>query len=189
MLQYILFIILVMMAKKRGGGRRKFGRYIKGPIQNRFTLGTLAATTLLSSTNSDSVSEKAWLSSIVATWSMDQFTDAIGDGPILVGIAHSDYSDAEIEAFVEQVTGWDEGDLVSKEISSRKIRRVGTFGIDGPALSGTVLNDGRPIRTKCGWMLTTGDSIKYWAYNQGSSDLATTSPAIVTAGHANLWPR
>ncbi len=153
------------------------------------TLSTLAPTTLISSTNSDTVTEKAWLSSIVATWSMDQFTEGAGDGPILCGIAHSDYSDTEIEEFVEQVTSWDEGDLVSKEISSRKIRRVGTFSQTGPALSGMVLNDGRPIRTKCGWMLTSGDTIKYWAYNTGSSALATTSPAVVTSGHANLWPR
>ncbi len=176
-----------MARRKRAG--RKFRRYIRGVIQNRFTLGTLAPTTLISSTNSDVVSEKAWISTVVATWSMDQFTDSVGDGPILVGIAHSDYSDAEIEAYVEQVTSWDEGDLVSKEISSRKIRRVGTFGSTGPALSGTVLNDGKPIRTKCGWMLTTGDTIKFWAYNSGSSALAATSPAVVTSGHANLWPR
>ena len=177
------------MAKKASKRRGRFRRYIRGVIQNRFTLGTLAATTLISSTNSDTVTEKAWLSSVKATWSMDQFTEGAGDGPILVGIAHSDYSDSEIEEFVEQVTSWDEGNLVSKEISSRKIRRVGTFGSTGPALSGNVLNDGRPITTKCGWMLTTGDTVKFWAYNQGSSALATTSPAVVTAGHANLWPR
>ncbi len=174
------------MAKK---GRGKFRRYIKGVIQNRFTLGTLAATTLISSTNADVVTEKAWLSSIKATWSLDQFTEGAGDGPILVGIAHSDYSDTEIEEFVEQTASWEEADLVAKEISSRKIRRVGTFGQTGPALSASVLNDGRPVTTKCGWMLATGQTIKFWAYNQGSSALATTSPAVVTAGHANLWPR
>ncbi len=181
----VMAVIAILMAKKR----RKFRRYLKGVIQNRFTLGTLAATTLISSTNADAVTERAWLSTIMATWSMDQFTEGAGDGPILVGIAHSDYTDAQIEEFVEQAESWEEGDLVAKEISSRKIRRVGTFGQTGPALSGMVLNDGRPIRTKCGWILSTGQTIKFWAYNQGSSALATTSPAVVTAGHANLWPR
>ncbi len=182
----VMAVIAILMAKKRG---KKFRAYIKGPIQNRFTLGTLAPVTLLGDNIDDSVTERAWLSSILCTWSMDEFTTGAGDGPILVGIAHSDYSDAEIEAWVEQTTGWDVGDLVSREISGRKIRRVGIFGSTGQALSGTVLNDGKPIRTKCGWMLNTGQSIRIWAYNQGSSALATTSPAVVTAGHANLWPR
>ena len=63
---FILTVILVMMAKKRGG---RFRRYLKGVIQNRFTLGTLAATTLISSTNADAVTERAWLSSVKATCS------------------------------------------------------------------------------------------------------------------------
>ncbi len=169
--------------------KRRFRRYLKGVIQNRFTLGTLAATTLLGDDISDSVTERAWLSSVTATWSMDQFTEGAGDGPILVGIAHSDYTDAEIEAWVEQTSSWEEADQVAQEVAKRKCRRVGTFGQTGPSLSGTVLNNGRPITTKCGWMLSSGQSIRIWAYNQGSSALATTSPAVVTAGHANLWPR
>lgn len=175
------------MAKKTP--KRRFRRYLKGVIQNRFTLGTLAPLTLLGDDIADSVVERAWLSSVQCTWSMDEFTTGAGDGPILVGIAHSDYSDAEIEAWVEQTSSWEEADLVAQEIAKRKIRRVGTFGSTGQALSGTVLNDGKPIRTKCGWMLATGQSIRIWAYNQGSSALATTSPAVVTSGHANLWPR
>ena len=188
MLEIVLLVaIALLMAAKKP--RKKFRRYLKGVIQNRFTLGTLAATTLIGDDIDDAVVERAWLSSVLCTWSIDQFTVGAGDGPILVGIAHSDYTDAEIEQFVEQTSSWEEGNLVAKEISSRKIRRVGTFGDTGVQLSATVLNDGKPIHTKCGWMLATGQSIRIWAYNQGSSALATTAPAVVTAGHANLWPR
>ncbi len=188
MLEIALFaLVLAIMGAK--AGKRRYRRYLKGVIQNRFTLGTLAATTLLGDDISDAVTERAWLSSVVATWSMDQFTQGAGDGPILVGIAHSDYTDSEIEEWVEQTSSWEEADLVAQEVAKRKIRRVGTFGATGAQLSGVVLNDGKPIRTKCGWMLSSGQIIRLWAYNQGSSALATTSPAVVTAGHANLWPR
>ncbi len=186
MLEIVAILIVIAMMARKTPRRR---RYLKGVIENRFTLGTLAPTTLLGDDISDSVVERAWLSSVKATWSMDQFTEGAGDGPILVGIAHSDYTDAEIEAWVEQTSSWEEADLVAQEVAKRKIRRVGTFGQTGPALSGMVLNGGKPITTKCGWMLASGQSIRIWAYNSGSSALATTSPAVVTSGHANLWPR
>ncbi len=190
-MSYIIIVLMLFaalgMAKARK--RRQSRRYLKGSIANRFTLSTLGATSLISQLNSDVVTERAWLSSIVATWSIDQWTQGAGDGPILVGIAHSDYNDTQIEEWLENDASWEEGDLVAKEISARKIRRVGTFGQTGPALSGTVLNDGKPIRTKCNWLLSTGQTVLFWAYNQGSSALMTTNPAVVTNGYANLWPR
>ncbi len=63
----VVLIALAMMAKKPARRRR----YLKGVIENRFTLGTLAPTTLLGDDISDSVTERAWLSSVKATWSMD----------------------------------------------------------------------------------------------------------------------
>ncbi len=174
------------MAKK--ASKRRFRRYIRGQIQNRFTLGTLAPVTALSDLVDDVLTEQAWLSSVKASWSMDTFTEGTGDGPIVVGVAHSDYTDAEILEWIVNTSSWEEGDMIAKEVNRRKIRRVGTFGITGPALSGQVLNDGKPITTKCGWQLSTGQTVRIWAFNAGSSALATTSPAVVTSGHANLWP-
>ncbi len=176
------------MAKKPSSRRRR-RRYLRGAIQHGLDLGTLAANTLVGSVIAGAVTEKAWLSSIVGTWGLADFTAGAGDGPILVGIAHSDYSDAEIEAWIENNASWDEGDLTAQEVAKRKIRQVGSFD---STTAGTfevlTLNDGKPIKTKCNFYLQTGESIRVWAYNQGDSAIGTTDPDLNLFGHANLWP-
>ncbi len=178
------------MAKGKGR-RRKYRRYLKGAIDEDFQLGTLATKALVAQVVGDTVTETTWLSSILCTWALSEFTVAAGDGPIIVGIAHSDYSATEIEEWIESTDSWNEASLVEKEISSRKIRQVGVFQAPpgGSGLGATYLNDGKPIRTKCGWILSTGQTIDLWAYNMGDSALATTDPQVSVNGHANLWPR
>lgn len=179
--------VLILLAKRRG-----MGRYIKGNIDVDIALGTLAAKTLATQAPADVVEEKAFVSSIRATWSMGNFTPGVNRGPIMVGYAHSDYSAAEIEAWVERSTSWAEGDKVSQEISNRFIRRVGVLPAPVEVSAGigtSVLNDGKAITTKLGWLLTTGQTIDLWVYNLGSAALADTDPNVHVEGHANIWPR
>ncbi len=93
-----------------------------------------------------------------------------GQGPIIVGVAHSDYTDAEIEEFVENVTSWTQSDQISQERSRRKIRQIGVFSGVGAE---EVLNDGKPIRTKCRWQLQDGQALNFWAYNASGAVLTT----------------
>ncbi len=176
------------MAKKGRRGR-KFRRYLKGQISRQLDLGTLAARTLISGIVGDTVKERTWLSSVKLAWSLSKFTIALDDGPIMVGVAHSDYTDVEIEAWIESTGSWDEADLVQQEIGRRKIRRVGVIA---PAPDGAnvpaVLSEGRMVHTKCGWILNAGQTVRIWAYNMGASALATTDPDLDAEGHANLWP-
>ena len=179
------------MAKKTGK-RRRFQKYLKGAVQATLNLGALAALDVVAAPLSDTVNERTWLSSLLASWSLSDFTSLVDDGPIRVGLAHSDYTSAEIEEWIENAGSWNEGDLVNQEIAKRKIRDVGVFRtedatVDAPAAVAT-LNEGRPIRTKCGWILLQGQTVTIWAYNQGSSVLTTGSHVIV-GGHANLWPK
>ncbi len=174
----------------RHGRRKKFRKYIRGSVDEKLSLGTLGATSLISDIFDDTVTEKAWISSVNAAWSMQGWTQGLDDGPIMVGLAHSDYTDAEIEAVIENTGSWDEGDLVQQEISRRKVRVVGIFPTPHPdsANVAVVLNDGKKILTKCGWMLQSGKSLRVWGYNMGASALATTDPDVNVQGFANLWP-
>lgn len=169
--------------------RRKWRKYFAGTVDAKLELGaTLANATAISAFFPDTVREKAWITSIDAVWSLHDFTEAAEDGPILVGIAHGDYSTAEIEAWVENLGSWDEGDLVQQEVAKRKIRKVGIFPT-GDAVDHIVLNDGKPIHTKCGWMLVTGETLRLWGYNMGTSNLSGgTTPTVRCAGVAHLWP-
>ncbi len=177
------------MAKHKGSGRGRFRRYLKGSVDHTLALSTLAAKTLISSNLASSVNERTFCSSLRATWSLNSMTRGSDDGPILVGVAHSDYTSIEIEEWIEQSNSWNEGNLIGQEIAKRKIRRVGLFETPDDALEAIVLNDGKPITTKLGWILLQAQTLKVWAYNTGISALATTDPDVQVNGHANLWPK
>ncbi len=175
------------MAKRKG---RKFRRYLAGTVDEELGIGTLNAKVVVSSGFDQSVEERTFVSSMRATWSVENVTPTAGVGPLLVGVAHSDYSAAEIEAWIENTGSWTEGDLVSQEVAKRKIRKVGVFDdMVGGAAEVNVLNEGKPIRTKLGWILTTGQSLQLWGYNLGTASFATTNPNVDVQGTVHLWPQ
>ncbi len=179
------------MARKGKGRGKRMARYIRGQVDEELQLGTLAARTLVAQVFDEVVEERTLISSVVATYTLDQFTSGAGSGPIMVGLAHSDYSAAEIEEVIENTGSWTEGDKVSQEVAKRLVRIVGVFGSEGGAgatLKHT-LRDGEKIKTKLNWILTTGQTLDLWAYNLGNAPLATTDPQVHVEGHANLWPR
>lgn len=164
------------------------GRYIRGNVDEELSLGTLASRTLVSTIFDNVVNERTLISSILARWSLAGMTGNPTDGPILVGVAHSDYTDAEIQAVIDQTVSWNEGDKIGQEIASRKVREIGVFPRAATAAEAVVLNDGRPMKTKLNWTLLQGQSLRIWAYNTGASALDTTVPVVRANGHANLWP-
>ncbi len=177
------------MSKHPTKGR--FRRYLRGRVDESVNLGTLAAKTLVSAAFDETVNERTLISSVHAIWTMREYTPAAGDGPILVGLAHSDYTDAEIEEVIENAGSWNEGDKVSQEMAKRLVRQVGVFDADsGKTAAGIyTLNDGMPVKTKLNWILLQAQTLDLWSYNMGTSPLATTAPIVAIEGHANLWPQ
>ncbi len=163
-------------------GKRKFRRYVAGSINTSNVLGTLASADLISVAAGDTVAERTYMTSIRCSWSIRGLT--AGEGPIFFGVAHSDYTDAEIEEFLENAGSWSEGDLVQKEVGGRKIRRIGSFSGNDTE---EAYADGRQVLTKCGWILNTGQNVKFYAFNKFGSAL-TTGAVIIGNGKANLWP-
>ncbi len=170
------------MAKR---GQRQ--QYLKGNIDEDLPLPILAGAALIKADFDEVAEEKTRVSSIVASWSMDSFTPGDDVGPITVGIAHSDYSAAEIEEVIENLGSWSPGSKVEQEVAKRLVRKIGIFGATGEALSPSTLNDGVPIKTKLNWTLVTGDTLAVWAYNEGSGAISVTVPNVHVQGHANLW--
>ncbi len=184
----ILMIIVIMMAKRKPSRRgRSMANYVRGAVDEELDLGTLAARTLISTPFDEVARERLKVTSVIATYSLSDVTVATGDGPVLIGLAHSDYSDPEIEAYIENSGSWDQGDLTQQEVSRRKIRRIGVFESKDLAAEVAVLNDGKPIKTKLNWIMKTGQTVDLWAYNMGSSAFATTNPTLRAAGHANIF--
>ncbi len=188
MMEIIILGIVIMMLMAK---RRPMGRYIRGTVDEELDLGTLAARTAILVIFDNVVNERMLISSLVAIWSLADWTVATSDGPVLVGVSHSDYNATEIEEYLEQTQSWNEGNKIAQEINTRKIRRIGVFQspIGGVAADAVVLNDGKAIKTKLNWIMLQGQSLNIWAYNMGGSAFATTNPTLRAVGHANLWPR
>ncbi len=190
-MQYILYILValvatIMMARKG----RKFRRYMRGNIDHKLQLATLAGQTVLGSDIGDTVTDTTWVSSVKATYSIGNFSGAAEIGPLLCGWADSDYTDTEIEQWVENLATWDAGDKIAQEQGKRQIRQIGTWEelpVDATTVSS--INDGKMTTTKLGWLIQTGRTIKFWVYNAGTASVATTDPEVRAQGHANLWPQ
>ncbi len=165
------------------------GKYIRGAVDEELSLTTLGPKTVAQTPFDQTVVDRMLVSSIVATYSMKEFTQGADDGPILVGIAHSDYTASEIEEWIENLGSWAESDLVGQEVNSRKCRLVGQFDTPSSATETVVLNDGKPIKSKLNWILNQGQTLDLWGYNLGTSALATTVPIVRANGHVNLWAR
>ncbi len=191
MLEIVMILVTLLLLAKHPRKKRRFRRYLRGEIDLDNALGTLSAGTLLSATVGGSVIERTFVSSIVCSWALQGFTNIVGDGPVTVGVAHSDYTDAEIQEVITNAGSWTEGNQISQERSRRKVKIVGTFRQPGDAAEvaqTVVLNEGKLIKTKLNWILVTGQNLKLWAFNTGGSPL-TTGSTVFTMGHANLWPQ
>ncbi len=160
------------MAKRRA--RRRRTKILKGIVDENMSLGTLANTTLIAAAFDESVNERSFLISMEATWHMQDISTS--GGPVTVGVAHADYSAAEIEQWIENTGSWNEGNLVQQEISMRKIRQVGVFAMND---SDESLNDGLLIKTPLRWIVNQGQGLSLWAYNDSGAALTTGNVVTV----------
>ncbi len=185
----IIFVVSLLVAPlvaKRKPMKRR--RYLRGNIDEDLPIGTLAAKDVVLVAFDETVNERSLVSSVVASYSISNFTPIATSGPIMVGIAHGNYTAVEIEAFIENTGSWSEGDKTSQEIAKRQIRMIGIFEILSNVTLSVRLNDGKPIKTKLNWILNQGVGLNLWAYNLGAAAVATTVPVIHAQGHANVWP-
>ncbi len=165
------------------------GKYIRGNVDEAVPIGTLDTKVAVAADFDNVVNERTLVSSVVATWTIENWTALAQNGPFLCGLAHSDYTTAEIEEYIEATASWNEGDLVAQEVNQRKIRRVTTLVPPATAAEAAVANDEKPIKTKLNWTMLQGQTLQAWVYNTGTVATATTAPVLRLNGHANLWPR
>ncbi len=126
---------------------------------------------------------REYLIGLRLAYAFDAFTS--GEGPIQFGVAHPDYGSSEIEEALEASGSWSIGDQIALEQSRRKVRTVGVFK---PG-DGEGINDGKPIWTKCGWYLESGEvGYKLWMRNLDLVNPLTTGGLLKADGNAVLRP-
>ncbi len=150
-------------------------------VKKTLTVGALVAQDLISSALTDTANDTMYAITLEATWTLNDHTAA--EGPIDIGIAHSSYTAAEIEEWMESSGAWDRGDKVTIEQSRRFCRRVGTF----PGLAtDEVLNDGLPVKTRVRFLIQEGDTFQVFAFNSSS---ATLTDGSLVKCNGVLWAK
>ncbi len=172
------------LSMARKGGRRKAWKRVE--LSAVISVGALAAADVIgSTTTSDTASDNYFATSAVVSMVWEVPTDSL-EGPLLVGLAHGDYSDSEIEEYLENAAGFSRDDLVGTEIARRKIRKAGIIVARG-ANEDSQLNDGKAMRIKLGFLINEGKSLKFWAYNVGSATLTTGTQLELQGEMFGFW--
>ncbi len=170
MLEIVLIsLMLIMMAKPRRRRRRWTADMQAVQVFHVLAFGALASSTLIGVNMLAAGDNEYRLLTIKGLWSIRDLT--VGEGPLIFGVAHSDYTDAEIEEFLETETMLTRGNMVAtREIGRRLVRRIGIF--TGNAAEETI-NDGKPVYTRLNWPMATAIVPKLWIYNASGATLTT----------------
>ncbi len=168
------------MGKKRGGRKQRAQKLV---FSSSLALLTTAGNTVVSGALADTVVDRVWLSSMDIRSALRNVT--VGEGPIVYGVAHGDYTAAEIEECLEAVGSWDRSDQIAVEQANRKVRTIGVFGA---ILAEETLNNGNPKRVRLGFILEDGQTLQMWAWNKSGATL-TTGAVIEGNGQVYAYAR
>ncbi len=153
-------------------------------INAAVTVGALASLTVVKGVIHASSTNMFRVISLNCSYSWSGIAAAIDDG-MEFGIAHSDYTAAEIEECLEASGAIDQGDKVAQEQANRLVRSIGIMSGSGPIVDGQrSFNEGRKQRTKLNWLLGIGDTLVLWMRN-GSGVVWTTGSTALVAG--DMW--
>ncbi len=180
----ILFLLLAVgMAKKRGRRRRFNLRRVR--LASTSVAGALAAADVVTNAITDTVKDPMRFISVIASYSWSNIGAIIDDG-CSFGYAHSDYTAAEVEECLEAGGSMDLGDKVAQEMANRLVREIGTISQAGAlaAAAGAAYNDGKPMKTRLNWLMSTGDTLNLWIRN-ASGVVWTTGSGVTVLG--DLW--
>lgn len=156
------------------------------PKRRAFTLRPVKVTPALAlSTLAAAVAVKTGISgvavstyramSIKASWA----TSLLMEGPVAVGLAHSDYTVTEIKEAIEAAAAINQGNKIAQEQANRLVRVVGYITPDDDNL-----NDGKPITTKLNWLMTIGSEVVMFVYNDSGAVLTT---GAIQQLNGTLW--
>ena len=92
-----------------------------------------------------------------------------GEGPIMIGFAHGDYSVTEINEWYT-ASNFLSADKVEQEQGRRLCRDIGTLAnVSGEE----VMNDGKAIRIPLKMKIQSGQNLAFWARNSSGAPLTT----------------
>ncbi len=153
------------MARKTSKRRRGGVKAIR--VDATTTLGALASGVFITGILIPTVEQEHFAISMDISVTMGDHT--VAQGPLAVGVAHGDYTVAEISEWFNS-TGVMAGDQIALERSRRKIRDI--CALDGEATTEKAF-DGSVKRIPLRFKVEDGESVNIWAMNQDDDPLTT----------------
>lgn len=150
------------MSKKRGNSN-----FVAIRVSISKALGVLADSTMLLESIIDSIDTDLYVISADLYWSLLQHT--AGEGPIMFGLAHGDYSVAEVDEWYES-NSEDFNNKIAQEQNKRQCRQAGQFAGLG---TDEVLNDGKSVRTKIKFRVNAAQALNIWIRNESVNAMTT----------------
>ncbi len=176
---------------RRARKRYRRGRGRRTPRRVRIASGlpcvALAPKDVVTGALTAVATETYRLLSVKLNYKWEDIAAVIDDG-LEFGLAHSDYTAAEIEECLESQASIDLGDKTAQEQSNRLVRSLGTIAAIGNVAEGGSMpfNSGRPLKTRLNWLMTTGKQLSIWVRN-GSGTIWTTGSSIQAQGDMYIY--
>ncbi len=169
------------MAKRRR--RRRNPRFAVLKVHKPLDIGTLAQNVCLKGTVLDLLQD-CYIIATDLSWTilgMDLL-----DGPVDVGLSHSDYTVTEVQEAVD-ASPTSDSDQIALERTRRKVRTAGTFKTPENTGAGVSLNDGKLMRTKVGFGVSNSFELDLWAINRGAPALTVDTTVMVSGKVYVIW--
>ena len=159
------------MAKKRGRRKRSRKGFVAIPFNVVLSLGTIGDLTVQKlALLGGNLLEDLFIYSVDAVMTLRGHT--AGEGPISVGIAHTDYSVGEIAEALDVGALLGPQLKIERERAGRLVRKWGLFrGLQTNEI--IAKSDGRYQRYKVRWTQQDGADVNCWVQNQSGSALTT----------------
>ena len=167
----------VMPKKSRKGG----GNFAVIPDSGSIVLSTLADDTIIQQSDSITLIQDFFVLSADTEWTMRGHT--AGEGPLDVGFAMG-LTVSEINEKLD-ARPTSKFDVPAIEHARRRVRVAGAFaGLN----TEEVLNDGKKIRTKLGWLIPAGQALPSpWCRNRSGGTLTTGTVILPYTKYYGYW--
>ncbi len=156
-------------------------------VEAGLPIGALAASAVVASTLTATSANVYRVTSLNCSFSITDLGAAIDD-TFQFGVAHGDYTAAEIEECIEATGAIDVGDKIAQERGNRLVREIGSISSQsGQAAGGINFNEGKPVKVKLNWKIGIGQVIDFYVRN-GSGVVYTTGASLKAKGHIWVTP-
>ncbi len=176
----VFTIFMIVLAAKKGRRRRFNLRKVR--VTSTLAVGALAALDVAAGNLTNVVTDEMRFISCNFAYTWSTISGGTDDS-MEFGLAHSDYTAAEIEECLEAGASIEIGDKIAQERANRLVRSVGIIANETASVAAK-FNNGMKVKTKLNWLIGEGFALQAWVRN-ATGTVYTTGSSLIVSGE--LW--